>query len=47
MKNLKAALDKARKTESRVNAIPRGKVSSMGKQTLEEVNVIQGLWQGL
>jgi len=40
------ALDKARKTESRVNAIHRGKVSSMGKETLEEVNVMQGAGKG-
>jgi len=40
------ALDKARKTESRVNAIPRGKVSSMGKDTLEEDRVIQGAPKG-
>lgn len=40
------ALDKSRKTESRVNAIPRGKVSSMGKQTLEEDRVIQGAPKG-
>ena len=39
------ALDKARKkpkSESRVNAIPRGKVSSVGKQNLEETFVVQG-----
>ena len=39
------ALDKAgkgKKNESRVNAIPRGKVTRMSKDTLEEVNVIQG-----
>ena len=31
-----------RKPQSRVNAIPRGKVSSMSKSTLEEDRVIQG-----
>ena len=40
------ALDKARKTESRVNAIPRGKVSSTGKRSLEEDRVIQGAPKG-
>ena len=43
------ALDKARKkpkAESRVNAIPRGKVSSIGKDTLEEDRVIQGYPKG-
>jgi len=40
------ALDKARKTESRVNAIPRGKVSQLGKSTLEEDRVIQGAPKG-
>jgi len=40
------ALDKARKTESRVGAVSKGKVSSMGKQTLEEVNVMQGAGKG-
>jgi hypothetical protein len=40
------ALDKARKTESRVGAVSRGKVSSMGKQRLEEDRVIQGAPKG-
>ena len=43
------ALDKARKkpkSESRVNAIPRGKVSSMGKQRLQETYVTQGSSKG-
>jgi len=40
------ALDKARKTESRVGAFPRGKVSSMGKERLEEDRVIQGAPKG-
>ena len=40
------ALDKARKTESRVGAVSKGKVSSMGKQTLEEINVMQGAGKG-
>jgi len=35
-------MKKPRKTESRVNAIPRGKVSQLGKSTLEEDRVIQG-----
>jgi len=35
-----------RKSQSRVNAIPRGKVSSMGKSTLEEDRVIQGYPKG-
>ena len=46
MKNLKAALDKARKTESLVGAVPKGKVSSMGKTTLKEDRVIQGYPKG-
>lgn len=40
------ALDKARKTESRIGAIPRGKVSSTGKRSLEEDRVIQGAPKG-
>ena len=40
------ALDKARKTESRVGAVSRGKVSSMGKERLEEDRVIQGAPKG-
>jgi hypothetical protein len=35
-------MKRRRKTESRVNAIPRGKVSQLGKSTLEEDRVIQG-----
>ena len=35
-------MKRPRKTESRVNAIPRGKVSQLGKSTLEEDRVIQG-----
>tara|TARA_R110000824_G_scaffold61487_20_gene163595 strand:+ start:1345 stop:1980 length:636 start_codon:yes stop_codon:yes gene_type:complete len=39
------SLDKARKktkSESRVNAVSRGRVTKMSKETLDEVNVIQG-----
>ena len=39
-------MKRPRKTESRVNAIPRGKVSSMGKQSLDEDRVIQGAPKG-
>ena len=39
-------MKRPRKTESRVNAIPRGKVSLMGKSTLEEDRVIQGAPKG-
>ena len=46
MKDVVAAVKRARKTESRVGAVSKGKVSSMGKQTLEEVNVMQGAGKG-
>lgn len=44
--SLNSALAKARKAESRVGAIPRGKVSSMGKQSLDEDRVVQGAPKG-
>jgi len=40
------ALDKSGKNESRVNAIPRGKVTNMTKDTLEETYVVQGAKKG-
>ena len=43
------ALDKAgkgKKNESRVNAVSRGRVSAMRKQTLEETYVVQGAPKG-
>ena len=43
------ALDKARKTpksESRVNAVSKGKLSSMGKERLQESFVVQGAGTG-
>tara|TARA_R110000824_G_scaffold9681_2_gene42962 strand:- start:2696 stop:3310 length:615 start_codon:yes stop_codon:yes gene_type:complete len=43
------ALDKARKkpkSESRVNAVSRGKLSSMGKERLQETYVVQGAPKG-
>ena len=43
------AMDKAKrkpKGESKVNAVPQGKVSRMGKQRLEEDRVIQGAPKG-
>ena len=39
-------MKRPRKTESRVGAVSRGKVSSMGKQRLEEDRVIQGAPKG-
>ena len=39
-------MKRRRKTESRVGAVSRGKVSSMGKQRLEEDRVIQGAPKG-
>lgn len=39
-------MKRPRKTESRVNAIPRGKVSHVGKSTLDEDRVIQGAPKG-